>query len=95
MKRRDDPNQLTFPVFIPPVVERRGDEFIVKAGRPLVEMSATQLGSVFDVDADTVYLWRQDGTIPEQFVRRAGKRKLKFSAEVITHLQTLFKKLHE
>ena len=97
MKRRaDDPNQLSLPVFIPTVVERRGEEFIVKPGRPITELTSEQLASHFRVDPKTVRRWREDGTIPDQpYVRRAGKRKLLFRADVIDHLNTVFTRLHE
>jgi hypothetical protein len=82
--------------FLAPITVATGDgSFLVKAGKPTFLLSAKQLGSHFSVDQDTVYLWRQGGLIPESFVRFAGKRKLRFSSDIIPFLEAEFRKLRE
>ena len=90
-----NPNQLTFAVFLPPVIMPTGDGFKVTPGKPIYRLTAGQLAAQFAVDRDTVYRWRQEGLIPDQFVTRAGKRKLMFSAEIVPLLDQHFKNLHE
>lgn len=92
----EDPAQLTMAVFCPPIVTRTGDgTFTVRAGKPITRITPEQLASRFNVDRDSIYRWRQEGTIPEEFVDYGGKRKLMFSAEVIPHLEKKFKTLRE
>ncbi|HEV2207332.1 MAG TPA: hypothetical protein VG167_01040 [Verrucomicrobiae bacterium] len=90
-----DPSQLTFSVFCPPIITANGDGFTVKPGRPVVKLSAAQVAAHFTVDRETVYRWRQEGLIPESLVHRAGLRKLSFDAAVIPHLEARFKASHE
>jgi len=82
-------------VFTPPVVTPTGDGYTVKPGRPIVRLSAQQVGLRFGVSRETIYRWRAEGAIPEQFVTRAGKRKLLFAAELIPHLEAAFSDQHE
>jgi len=96
MKRIDDPAQLTFGIFIPPIVRKNGDgSFTVTPGRPIKELSSEQLSSHFAVSVSTVYRWREEGIIDDKFVRRAGRRKFRFSADLISHLEAEFRKGHE
>lgn len=81
---KNDPAQLTFAVFAPPVLIPQGDgSFIVRPGRPMIELSPREFGQQFDVDRDSIYRWIQEGLIPEAFVSFKGKRKLKIDAAAV------------
>ena len=90
------PAQKVPAVFCPAIVTKTAtDEFTVKAGKPVTRITPEQLASRFNVDRDSVYRWRQDGTIPEKFVSLGGKRKLMFSADVIEFLEAHFSELRQ
>ncbi|MDE2099075.1 MAG: helix-turn-helix domain-containing protein [Patescibacteria group bacterium] len=95
MAKPDNPSQLTFAVFCPAVISANGDGYTIKPGRPLLKLTAAQLGAQFGVDRETIYRWRQEGIIPDDLVERAGKRRFLFSAAAVDHLKTYFKALHE
>jgi hypothetical protein len=94
-KVKDSPDQLTFTVFCAPIVVAAGDGYLIKPGKPLVKIDATQLAAHFGVDPQTVYRWRQEGLIPDSAVQRAGKRKLKFDIGVIPVLEAWFRAHHD
>lgn len=80
------------PVFVP-VVTNTGDGFTVKPGKPLLRLTPRQFASCFGVTADAVYLWIADGTIAEEFIEKAGKRKFLIAAAAVAHCQKKFKAL--
>ena len=95
-RTNDSPAQLTFAVFYPAVVTPNGDgSMTVKPGRPITKMSPVELANHFGVNRDTIYHWRQEGIIPPEMVIFAGKRKLKFLAGAVPHLEAHFRKLRE
>ena len=94
-RAKDDPAQLDFVAFLP-VMTKNGDGSVtIKAGQPLLKLSAVQLAKHFNVHRESVYRWRSEGVIPEEFVHRAGKVKLLFSAAVIPVLESHFRTIHE
>ncbi|HWX18751.1 MAG TPA: helix-turn-helix domain-containing protein [Candidatus Binatia bacterium] len=93
-KAKDNPSQLTFSVLFPAVVAANGDGFTVRPGKPVLKLSPAQLATQFAVERHTIYRWRAEGLIPEAFVTFGGKRKLRFDAAVVAHLEAHFKTLH-
>ena len=88
--RDHTPPQPTFAVFCPAVISANGDGYTIKPGRPLLTLTSGQLAAQFAVDRQTIYRWRQEGLIPEEFVQLAGKRKLLFRADIVPRLQAHF-----
>lgn len=102
---KNDPAQLAFPAFIPVVTSLGNGTFRAEMGKPLYWLTAKQFAAQFGVDRDTVYRWREDGTIPRQteaapgekpreLVREAGMRRWLFSSELIPLLREQFRQLH-
>lgn len=58
-------------------------------------LTAKQLADHFGRDQNSAYRWRQEGHIPDKFVRFAGFREMFFHPDVVRHLETLFMEAHD
>jgi hypothetical protein len=64
-----------------------------KSGR--AALTANQLALYFEVDRESVYRWKNDGTIPARFIRRTGKTRYVFIPGIVGFLKRKFRALHQ
>jgi hypothetical protein len=81
-------------VVFPTITARQADGSLnVKTGKPLAWLSPAQFAMFFGVDRNTIYRWKDEGTIPRQYIKPNGKRKIGISAAAVEIVQDTLRKL--
>jgi predicted site-specific integrase-resolvase len=58
-------------------------------------LSAKQVAGYFGLQQWSAYRWREEGTVPEPFVKRSGRWRILFHPDVIPLLEKVFEQAHE
>jgi len=58
-------------------------------------LGAKEVAAHFGLEQWSAYRWREDGTIPEQFVKRSGAWRLRFHPDIVPLLEKVFYAAHE
>ena len=92
-KQAAAPGPAPFAVVLPMVQIRTPDGIILKPGKALEWVTPLQFGTFFGVSRSSVYRWKEDSTIPKEFIKRAGKRGILIHAAAVEATQAKFNAL--
>ena len=77
------PTQGVLPLFFPTVVERRGDEFVVKVGKPVEWMTVDEFARAIGLKRKSIYVHLGSDALPEHLFEKTGFRKIRIKAEAV------------
>ena len=83
----NSPDPGSLPLAFPPVIERRGEEYLVRAGKPVAWLTPKQFGTVFGLGPEAIR--RKIGTdaLPENLVEYNGPRRIRIRADAVDHFR--------
>ena len=85
------PVQPVFPFFAPTSVERRGDEFVVKVGKPVAWLTVAEFGRAVGLRPKSIYVHIGSEALPERFVEYTGGLRIRISAEAVEFWRSYWK----
>ena len=76
------------PLSFPAVIERRGEDYLVRAGKPQAWLTPKQFGVIFGLGPEAIR--RKIGTeaLPEELVEYNGPRRIRIRADAVDHFRT-------
>ena len=75
--------QMALPLFTPTVIERRGDEYVVKPGKPVAWLSVAEFGRAVGLRPKSVYAHLGTEALPEELIEYSGPRTIRIKAEAL------------
>ena len=78
---------LRCPLAFAPVIERRGEEYLVRAGKPVAWMTPKQFGAVFGLGPEAIRRKIGSDALPETLVEYNGPRRIRIRADAVEHFR--------
>ncbi|HTH49909.1 MAG TPA: hypothetical protein VMB21_20515 [Candidatus Limnocylindria bacterium] len=75
------------PLAFPPVIERRGEEYLVRAGKPVAWLTPKQFGTVFGLGPEAIRRKIGSEALPESLVEYNGPRRIRIRADAVDHFR--------
>ncbi len=77
----------TLPLAFAPVIERRGEEYLVRAGKPVAWLTPKQFGTVFGLGPEAIRRKIGSDALPETLVEYNGPRRIRIRADAVEHFR--------